>query len=229
MSENFTIPNNNPAEINSLDGLNEILQENILFNLQKVMPGIVVSYDRNTNRAVIQPAIMGVDSQGGKVGKETLINIPVFSMSGGGIVLSFPVKEGDKGWLIANDRDISIFKQNLEISAPNTYRKHVFNDAFFLPDKINDLNITPEDDGAFVIQSENGTKITLKNDLITLNSENVVINGNTSINGNTVINGSLNVSETITSSGEITGNSIPLSTHIHGNVQSGQNKTGAPE
>lgn len=205
-----TIPAYNPADVNTLDGLNNVLQDKILMNMEKVLPGIVQSYDRNTNRATIQPAITGIASQGQKVAREPLINIPVFSMSGGGIVLSFPLKQGDTGWLIAADRNISIFKQNLEESAPNDYRKHTFQDSFFLPDKINDLSISNEDDGAVVIQTTDGSA------KFTLGASGINITGNTTINGD------------LTVTGEATISGIAYSTHVHPNGNQGED-TGVPK
>lgn len=205
-----TIPAYNPADVNTLDGLNNVLQDKILMNMEKVLPGIVQSYDRNTNRATIQPAITGIASQGQKVAREPLINIPVFSMAGGGIVLSFPLKQGDTGWLIAADRNISIFKQNLEESAPNDYRKHTFQDSFFLPDKINDLSISNEDDGALVIQTTDGSA------KFTLGANGINITGNTTIDGD------------LTVTGEATISGIAYSTHVHPNGHEGAD-TGAPK
>lgn len=188
-----TLPSNNPADTNTLDGLNNFFADKISQNIKKVIPGIVQSYDRATNRAVIKPAITGVASQGQKVSKEPLVDIPVLNLCGGGIVLSFPVKSGDTGWLIAADRNISIFKQNLAESAPNDFRKHQYEDSFFLPDKINDTNIT--DANAFCIQTLTGlTSFTLKEDLINLISQVIELTGATTITGNTSVIGNLTVS-----------------------------------
>lgn len=172
-----TIPSYNPADTNTLDGLNNFLQDKIFFNLEKVLPGIVESYDRATNRATIKPAITGIASQGQKVSKNPLVNIPVFCLSGGGITMSFPLKKGDKGWLVANDRNISIFKQNLEESAPNDFRKHKFEDAVFFPDKINNIAISEADTDAFVIQNADGTK------KIALSDSGIDLTGDTAITG----------------------------------------------
>lgn len=144
-----TIPSHNPADENTLDGLNNVLIDKISMGIQCVIPVIVQSYDKATNRAVVKPAITGVASQGQKVPKEPYIDIPVLKLSGGGVTLSFPITEGVTGWLVACDRNISIFKQNLEESAPNDYRKHKFEDGFFIPDSINGVGT---DD--FTIQSE---------------------------------------------------------------------------
>lgn len=155
-----TIPNGNPADAETLDGLIDLLTDKISLNLEIVCPGIVQSYNKATNRAVIKPAITGVASQGQKVSKEPLIDIPVLRLSGGGCTLSFPLKEKDTGWLIACDRNISIFKQNLTESSPNTYRKHRYLDAFFIPDAINGIGTD-----VFTIQTES-QKFTVGDDEI---------------------------------------------------------------
>lgn len=131
-----TIPAYNPADANSLDGLNNIMLDKFAMGIECVIPGIVQSYDKATNRATIKPAITGVASQGQKVSKPAYTNIPVLQL-GGGASISFPIKQGNTGWLIACDRNISIFKQNLTESAPNDLRKHKFEDSFFIPDSIN--------------------------------------------------------------------------------------------
>ncbi len=166
-----TIPTHNPADTQTLDGLNNFMIDKIAMSIQKVIPGIVQSYDRATNRAVIKPAITGVASQGQKVSKDALTNIPVVNLSGGGARLSFPIKEGDTGWLIACDRNISIFKQNLQESAPNDYRKHKFEDSFFIPDAI---NVVGSDD--LVIDAGN-TNLALKT------NANLTINDTAGLNG----------------------------------------------
>ena len=136
-----TIPAYNPADANTLDGLNNVFLNKIMMNVDCVIPGIVQSYNKTTNRAVIKPAITGVASQGQKISKEPYIDIPVYMPSAGDCIIAFPIQAGQTGWLIACDRNISIFKQNMSESAPNDYRKHKFEDAFFLPDAINHTGV----------------------------------------------------------------------------------------
>ena len=186
-----TIPSHNPADENTLDGLNNVLIDKISMGIQCVIPAIVQSYDKTTNRAIVKPAITGVASQGQKIPKEPYIDIPVLNLSGGGFVLSFPIKQGDSGWLIASDRDISIFKQSLEETAPNTFRKHRFEDGFFIPDKINN---TPTKGSSLIIQNSTGT-VSIE---LTETGVNITgltdVTGNTTITGNTFVVGSLTVS-----------------------------------
>lgn len=173
-----TIPTHNPADIDSLDGMNNFLADKMSMNIQKVIPGIVQSYNPTTNRAVIKPAITGVASLGQKVSKSPLSDIPVLNLSGGGITLYFPIKTGDTGWLIACDRNISLFKQNLTESAPNDIRKHKYEDSFFIPDKINNIGVT--DPTAFVI-SGGTTSISLKSGAIGITAATTAVTGNLTV------------------------------------------------
>lgn len=173
-----TIPTHNPADINTLDGMNNFLADKMSMNIQKVIPGIVQSYNRLTNRAVVKPAITGVASQGQKVSKEALTDVPVLNLSGGGITLSFPIKTGDTGWLIACDRNISIFKQNLTESAPNDIRKHKYEDSFFIPDKINNIGVT--DPTAFII-TDGTSSISLKTGAIDITAATTAVKGNLTV------------------------------------------------
>lgn len=181
-----TIPAHNPADVNTLDGMNNVFLDKISMNIECVIPGIVQSYDKVSNRAVIKPAITGVATQGQKVSKEPLQNIPVLNLSGGGFIISFPIKTGDTGWLIACDRNISIFKQNLTESAPNNYRKHKFEDAFFIPDKINNVPLINTD--SLLIQDETGAI------QFEMTTTGINLTGITTITGNTSVVGNLTVS-----------------------------------
>ena len=187
-----TIPAHNPADENTIEGLNNVLVDKIALGLQNVIPAIVQSYDKATNRAVVKPAITGIASQGQKVPKEPYIDIPVLHISGGGFVVSFPIKAGDTGWLIACDRNISLFKQNLTESAPNDFRKHKFEDGFFIPDKINNTPLT--NTNSLLIQDSTG------NISIELTATGVNIKGLTAITGNTSVTGNLTVSTGATGS-----------------------------
>lgn len=179
-----TIPGYNPANANTLDGLNSILSDKIGMGIECAIPGIVQSYDKTKNRATVKPAITGIATQGQKISKPSYTNIPVLQLSGGGAVISFPVKQGDTGWLIACDRNISIFKQNLTESAPNDLRKHKFEDGFFIPDSINGQGT---DDLTIDANS---------NDLVLKTKSNLKINDKTGATGSFVSQDNKNITVT---------------------------------
>lgn len=190
-----SISSENPANNDSLEGLNEFFQDKMYLHLEKVIPGIVESYNETTNRATIKPAITGIATQGDKVPKDILPNIPVLQLGG---IFKFPISTGMTGWLIACDRDISIFKSIKAETAPNTPRKHKYQDSFFIPDSINSATTTGEltvDATGMDINFKLGTGKTLK-----INGTSGASGSFTSYDGNniTVTNGIITAITAIT-------------------------------
>jgi len=221
---NSVIPSYNPADINSESGQQDFLFDKFAGRIEKIAPAQIVSYDRQKNRAEVQILNQSITSEGGKISRKVLNDIPALMLYGGGYVLSFPIKEGDIGWICAADRNISIFKQTLKMFAPATYEKHKYKDSFFVPNYINGFTYTTDDENAVLLTSTDGlTKISIKDGQTTITSANITLNGNLTVNGTVA------TSSTITAVGEITGNGIQLSTHVHGGVQTGSGKTGAPQ
>lgn len=151
-------PNSDSANEGSLSGgLNAMLRSFFLNEFEGMLPATVVSYDDATNRAVIKPVVMVGTTDGGKVSRAQVPNIPVFRFGGGGFFMRFPIKPGDLGWLKANDRDVSlIFQRGGGEDWPNTERMHKFSDAMFFPDTFKEWVISGENADKAVWQSLDG-------------------------------------------------------------------------
>lgn len=134
MSENQD-PSRNAADDSDLAG---VLRNAIRKELQQVdgmMPVEVVSYDRATNRATVKHLIQMEGSNGEKVDRAQIASVRVQQPGNASFSMSLPIKPGDKGWILAADRDTSIFQQNLDNpNTPNTRRTHSFQDGLFMPD-----------------------------------------------------------------------------------------------
>lgn len=152
-------PNSDAANEGSLSGgLNAMLRSFFLNEFEDMLPATVVSYDDATNRAVIKPVVMVGTTDGGKVSRAQVPNIPVFRFGGGGFFMRFPIKPGDLGWLKANDRDVSlIFQRGGGEDWPNTERMHKFSDAMFFPDTFKEWVINGANADKAVWQSLDGT------------------------------------------------------------------------
>ena len=200
---NSVIPSNNPADTNSESGKNDFLFDKLLSKIEKIAPAQIISYDRQKNRAVVQILNQSITSQGGKITRQPLKDIPALVLCGGGFVLSLPIKPGDVGWICAADRNISIFKQTLKMFAPATYEKHRYKDSFFIPNYINGFTYTPEDEDALLLTSIDGsTKISIKNNQINITANTVNLGGSSGsyvLTENSVITDSLGAPCTITS------------------------------
>lgn len=129
-------PNSEQANSGNLTGItNEFLMNWLRDEVDGMVPARVVSYNDQTNRAVLHPIVMMGGTDGSKTPRADVHNIPVYRFGGGGIFMRFPVKAGDLGWLAANDNDISLIMQGGGVEDwPNTIRQCKFSDAMFFPD-----------------------------------------------------------------------------------------------
>lgn len=135
---NILKPNSEQANEGDLNGIvNEVLANWLRNEVDDMVPARVVSYDDKTNRATLLPLVMMGGTDGSKVSRAQVPNIPVYRYGGGGIFMRFPLRAGDLGWLKANDNDISLIMQaGGGEDWPNTLRLHKFSDAMFFPDTL---------------------------------------------------------------------------------------------
>ena len=115
--------------------INQAISQHMRDNVDDMLPATVVSYNAATNRAVVKPLSVMVDSVGKQIEREPIGDIPVYRYGGGGFLVTLPVQPGDFGWLKASDRDIT---HNLTTTGtqarPQTGRTHSFSDGMFYPD-----------------------------------------------------------------------------------------------
>ena len=171
-------PDIDPANNESLAGTMQFAFYKMLQSVNGMLPAQVIAYDRSTNRVQVQLLIAVVTTRGMQISRPQLASLPVLVLGGGGFMMNFNLEEGDLGWVLANDRDISIFLQSYEESAPNTARVKNFADGLFIPDIMKGYTIAPGDiaAGAAVLQSVDGTvKITLQTGKITISAPLVEI------------------------------------------------------
>lgn len=152
-------PTSFPADArNDMTGTIRYVLTKWLQNTDDMLPAKVIAYDRAKNRASVQPMISVVTTSNKIVSRASIASIPVLQLGGGGFVMSFPIRTGDLGWIKASDRDISLFLQSYTESQPNTARKHVFEDAVFIPDTMmKGVTIAAEDANNLVIQKDDGS------------------------------------------------------------------------
>lgn len=235
---NKPLINVNPGDSESLSaGLIALFKLNGL-KTDKLVPARIVQFDRAQNQATIQPLIMWVDTNDNTTMRPPVARVPVISLGGGGFHISFPLKEGDLGWILASDRDISLFLQSLQASPPNTMRQHSFSDAWFIPDVFRNYTISGEDADSMVIQSvDASTRIAIKQGFITITaptgvkvvtptaefSKDVKIDGNLTVTGLTTVNGGFNANGSGSTSVTLPENSTIGGINVfgHGHEQNG--------
>lgn len=159
MAEPHAIPSRDPANDDSLLGMARQVLDKFLQGVDDMLPAVVVSFngDRNKPRVAVLPLVRVLTTDGRQVGRAQIASVPVMQFGGGGMALSFNLKSGDLGWIKANDRDISLMLQSYSESAPNTLRKHSFQDAIFVPDVMHGVTIAGEDAQNAVLQTLDGS------------------------------------------------------------------------
>ena len=206
-------PNLDKANDGDFAGVMTDVLQNFLRGVDDMIPAKVVSYDDTTNRAVIKPLVMLGTTDGQKISRAQLSNIPVFRFGGGGFFIRFPVKAGDFGWLKATDRDMSLIMQRGGLEDwPNTLRQHSFSDGMFFPDTLKSWVIDGANADALVIQSIDGSVcVSLHSGKVKIEADDIEVVGNMSVTG-TMTNNGVNIG----------------SSHVHSGVQSGTSNTGGP-
>ena len=156
MTEQITPPSKDPANEGSLQGVLASVLKKHLQSVDGQLPAKVIAYDRATNIATVQPLVQMLTTKGESVSRAQLVSIPVVSLGGGQAAIHFNIMPGDIGWIEASDRDISIFKQGMQESSPNTVRLHSFSDGKFIPDQFAKYTLIDADSEA-ALQSLDGT------------------------------------------------------------------------
>ena len=95
-------------------------KEEIMSSIHCALPGTVVSFDEESQTAVIQPA---VKSSSG-IELPLLRDVPVF------MPVPFEVHEGDACLLVFADRDIDAWFETGETEVPSSGRMHSLSDGF---------------------------------------------------------------------------------------------------
>lgn len=200
---------NDLANTTNLTGTFDIVKERTLLDIDKCIPAKIVSYDRQTHRASVQPQIMLMDNNTAAYSRAPIISVPVLSLGGGSFVIDFPINAGDIGWLFASDQDTSLFLQSLNEAKPATGRIHDFSSAVFIPHVLTRFNIDDDDKNNLVIQKTDGTvKISLSEKNVTIKADNLLLEtDNIDITKDTVNFKTTSVTHQ--------GNNIGL-THVHG-------------
>ena len=111
----------------------QALKQDIFENLHCALPGKVISFDADSQTAIIQPAVKHrlVSSRAERSGVEgsplslpLLRDVPVF------MPVPFEVQEGDACLVIFADRDIDAWFETGEAEVPPSSRMHSLSDGF---------------------------------------------------------------------------------------------------
>lgn len=200
-------PSIDPADNGSLAGSIRFAFNKLLQQVNGMLPAKVIRYDRTANRVQIELLIAILTTDGSQIPRPQIASLPVLLLGGGGYMLNFPLNEGDLGWVLANDRDISLFLQTYTQSPPNTSRIKNFSDGLFIPDVMRGFTIDGEDEGNAVLQSIDGSiRIALWPDKVKITAPSLEVEGDLIVSGEINGSGGLVISGGVLNAVTVTGN-----------------------
>jgi hypothetical protein len=181
------------------------------------LPCIVQSVNFTKQTIVAQPTIQGVTYDQNNnptfVNLPLLADVPIVFPSAGGFMITFPIAQGDEVLVVFASRCIDAWWQLGGIQVPYEMRMHDLSDGFAIPGPKSVPNVFP---------SINNTDLQIRNKAGTT-FISITPAGNIVMTAPTVtINGDLVVT------GEVTGDGIALSTHVHSGVTTGGGDSGPP-
>lgn len=150
-------PSRNPTDDGTIHGMLNVVLRKFLQHVDDMLPARVVSYDRASNMAAVQPLINVVTTLNETVQRAQIASVPVLQIGAGGCMSNFDVNPDDLGFIKANDRDVSLFKQVWGLISPPSRRFHSFEDCIFVPAMLTDFTIQEEDAGNYVIGRKDST------------------------------------------------------------------------
>ena len=153
--------------------------ENAISGIHTSFPAKIVDYDEKKQMGNFQPLIKKVFKDNSLLSMPIIHNVPIIFPSGGGGLLSFPIKEGDTMLLTCSERSIDAWlSSNGEETEPNDFHKFSLSDAIAIPglypfNKSPSLNLTDSDKDDVTLSFNKG-KISLKDDSIEITAESKI-------------------------------------------------------
>lgn len=225
----------------SAEGAADAAIDAAILRVHTALPGRVVSFDPDGPTATVQVMIDQVLTGGSAAPLPPLVDVPVQFPRAGGFVITFPVKGGDEGQIIFNERCIDGWHQSGQPGPPMDYRLHDYSDASFIPGISSRPNAIPNFemdgvsirtlDGAAFIKIDEGGHITMDGTDLTVKCPVFFEKLFTYMAGMSGTGGGAGT--TITgpiqqSGGTLSSNGVVLDTHVHSGVQPGGGNTGGP-
>lgn len=217
----------NPAGMlqpSTLWGVHNNLQFVIHQALAKIQTATIVKVVSCTNDGGVSPVgtvdvqilVNQISGQSVATPHVTMYSLPYLRMQGGANAVILDPEPGDIGIAVFASRDITNVKNTKAQANPGSFRTHDFADGMYLGGLLNGMP------SQYVQFSTAGVSI-ISPSIITLQAPSIVLNGALQ-----QIGGNATMSQSLTVTGEVKGNGITLSTHVHGGVTTGSGDTGVP-
>lgn len=207
---NQNSPSRNLDADSNMPGVLDLAIRKALLDNDDMLPARIVSWDNKKNRAQVEILYKVTMTSGEVHDMEAPAEVPTLVIGAGDLVLVWPLKPGDLGWIKATDRDLSLFLQSYDRENGATPRIHCFEDGVFIPDAMKDFVMADED--AACLQTKDGkVSVAVKTGsiVLTVGSTKLTIT-DSGIESNKPINAP-----------QFTNGSVNLIGHVHSNPEGG--------
>lgn len=145
--------------------LAQVIQEAIearLCDLHVSLPGRIVSYEQQTQKAKVQPEIKREYADGRALELPVLTDVPVVWPRAGKAYLHFPLKAGDQVTILFNERSLDEWKEKGGSIQVKERRKHSLSDAVCMPGgyPFNNVFVPENNTDAFLVNDKGQYRIT---------------------------------------------------------------------
>lgn len=224
---------NNERKLDQLSIIKDAVNSELV-KVQTCLPAIVVAVNFEANTVDVQPAIQATAQQADGtlqlVNYPVLQDLPIVFPSGGGCVMTFPIKENDECQVIFSSRCIDLWWQSGGIQPQFEPRKHDLSDGFAFfggrsqPNRVDNISedsvqIRSDDGQTFISLNPEEGKVTIEATNTVVDSE-VEFKKTVIFRANVIMDGNLDVAGALKNAGTPVGN-----THTHPN---GSPNTGTP-
>jgi hypothetical protein len=160
----------------------------VALDIRVAMPGIIETYDPDSQTATIQPAIRETVNINGNqewTNLPLLVDVPILFPRAGGYSITFPVAKGDECLVIFTDCCYDAFWQSGGVQNQVDRRRHDLSDGMAIITKISQPNrLAGVSTGSLQIRNDAGSAIIeIAGSTININSGNINIGPNTTIDG----------------------------------------------
>lgn len=159
-----------------------VLKNKINDTIRVAIPGIIKSFDSETQTVTVQPALMekikDVDGKIIDVQLPELLDVPIVFPRSGGFSLTMPINVGDECLVIFSDMCIDAWWASGGIQVQEELRRHDLSDAIAIVGIWSQVNkVSNYSQTKAVLQHESsGNKIEVSSDSVNL-SGNIKVNG----------------------------------------------------
>ena len=153
--------------------------------IHTTMPGKIVSYDTETGLATVLPAMRFKMKDGTTVPYPQITGVPVLfpQTYGQQATIAYPVKPGDGCLIFVAEHSIEYWLYGQETDTDLSFD---LTDAFCIPGLFQAANPAVKracNENAIIVAVK-GAEVVVKDNKVTVNAPNIVLNGDVQVNGN---------------------------------------------